>query len=590
MKKQNNSTETYPINVGADSISAQKHRGIKNKHGITLIALVITIIILLILAGVVLNLTLGEHGILKQAEQGAEQYKISEILEKLELEKVDLLARKNGEVPSLQEYIDHLINKGIISEADVMDIDDNNKNITVDGYVFLVEKEASGNIKITYQGKATNEPRIAKIQLIGTTIDSISVKTIAANADGGSYKYSIKNITLGETEFTVVTTLNTNEYTFTGLTIDNDYIIQVELVTSKGNDIKETGAIKTEIPKVTNITLDKMNIELLKGVTDTITAEVLPENALDKTITWTSSNESVVTIDNDGNITAVGEGVAVITVTSNDGSNIKATCNVTVTLPPPPIIGAGGTTHTAKQIPYTWEELSRIAKVISDNYGTGEGQVNNDTAEVNVSINGKSDTLGIGDWTTVNGKKVRILGFNHDTLTNTNAYCEESSNTYAGISFEYVDFVISLAKMNNSTSSFSTGWGGSNLRGTLNSSTINSLQNREYVKQVRKKYVSSGVSLTISNDYLWLLSGSEIWTSMNRGVVTDGTRYKYYKNVNANSTVNNANLVKGGGKSWWTRSYSTYAQSRIHVVTASGSDSDAPTAGDSYGVAPGFCI
>ena len=56
---------------------------------------------------------------------------------------------------------------------------------------------------------------------------------MSANADGGSYKYSIKNITLGETEFTVVTTLNTNEYTFTGLTIDNDYIIQVELVTSK---------------------------------------------------------------------------------------------------------------------------------------------------------------------------------------------------------------------------------------------------------------------------------------------------------------------------------------------------------------------
>jgi hypothetical protein len=42
MKKQNNSTETYPIHVGADSISAQRHRGIKNAHGITLIALVIT--------------------------------------------------------------------------------------------------------------------------------------------------------------------------------------------------------------------------------------------------------------------------------------------------------------------------------------------------------------------------------------------------------------------------------------------------------------------------------------------------------------------------------------------------------------------
>ena len=74
MEKQRNTTKEYPIHVGADSISAQKHRGIKNAHGITLIALVITIIILLILAGVVLNLTLGEHGILKIAEQAGKNY------------------------------------------------------------------------------------------------------------------------------------------------------------------------------------------------------------------------------------------------------------------------------------------------------------------------------------------------------------------------------------------------------------------------------------------------------------------------------------------------------------------------------------
>ena len=210
---------------------------------------------------------------------------------------------------------------------------------------------------------------------------------------------------MGETEFIEVTTLNTNEYTFTGLTINNDYIIQVELVTSEGTDVKETETIKTEPPKVTTITLDKTNIELTKGGTDLVTATVLPEEAIDKTITWASSNGDVVTVDNEGNITAIGEGVAMITATANDGSGISASCNITVTLPPPPTIGAGETAHTAKQIQYTWEELNSIAKVISDNYGTGEGQVNNDTAEVNVSINGKADTLGIGDWTTVNGKK-----------------------------------------------------------------------------------------------------------------------------------------------------------------------------------------
>ena len=533
------------------------------QNGITLIALVITIIILLILAGVVLNLTLGEHGILKKAEQAGEQYKISEILEKLELEKADLYARKNGQAPSLQEYIDHLINKGIITPADVTDVDNSTKNIVIDGYVFTVVEE-SGNIKITYQGKDTKEPRIANLQVVGTTIDSIRIKVVATNTDGASYKYSIKNITTGETEFTLVTTLNTNEYTFTGLTINNEYIIQVELVTTEGTDTKQTSTIKTEPPKVTTITLDKTNIEIVKGGTDTITAEVLPENAIDKTLTWTSSNESVVTVDNTGNITAIGEGVAIITVTSNEVNSVTASCNITVTPPPPPTVGAGGTTHTAKKIQYTWEELNSLAKVISDNYGSGEGQVNNNTAEVNVSINGKSGTLGIGDWTTVNGKQVRILGFNHDALTNQDAYGEGETNTYAGISFEYAE-CMTTARMNASNTN-ANGWRACELRGTLNNTTINSLENKEYIKEVNKQYIktyNNVGSVTTSQDKLWLLSCSEIWNNgytsgaYGYAITKEGEQYKYYKNINANYKVANTNLVKRNNSSanfWWLRS------------------------------------
>ncbi len=572
----------------------------KNNHAITLIALVITIIILLILAGVVLNLTLGEHGILKKAEQGAEQYKISEILEKLELEKVDLVARKNGEIPSLQEYIDHLINKGTITLADVTDIDDNNKNIVVEGYVFLVEKEANGNIKITYQGKDTKEPKIANIQVTGTTIDSISVKVIASNASGASYKYSIKNITLGETEFSEIITISDSECMISGLTINNEYIIQVELIASEGTDTKETGIIKTEPPKVTSITLDKTDITLLVGDTDVITAEVLPENVLDKTITWASSNESVVTVDNSGNVTAIGEGVAIITVTSNEVGTVTATCNITVTPPPPPSAGAGGKNHTAKQIQYTWEELNTLAKVISDNYGTEAGQVNNNTAEVNVSINGKSGTLGIGDWTTVNGKQVRILGFNHDALTNKVAYGEGETNTYAGISFEYVE-CIKIARMNASNTN-ANGWGACELRGTLNNTTYNSLENKQYIKEVSKQYIKTYTqanSVATSNDKLWLLSCSEIWNNgyqsgaYGYAITKEGEQYKYYKNINANNGSNNTNIVKknsGSNVDWWLRSPGYYLGYHFCCVDSSGGSRYSSAELTTKGVAPGFCI
>ncbi len=566
--------------------------------GITLIALVITIIILLILAGVVLNLTLGEHGILKKAEQAGEQYKISEILEKLELEKVDLMLRKNGEVPSLQEYVDHLINKGIISESDVEDIDDNTKNITVAGYVFTIVEDTNRDITISYQGKADNSPRIAKLQVTKTSINSISVTVLSSNANGASYKYSIKNITLGETEFTEVTTLNTNEYTFTGLTINNEYVIQVELVTSKGSDIKETESIKTEPPKVTSITLDKTNIELTKGGTDLVTATVLPEEAIDKTITWTSSNEDVATVDSEGNVTAIGEGIAIITVTSNEVGTVTVSCNITVTPPPPPTAGAGGTTHTAKQIQYTWEELNSIAKVISDNYGTGEGQVNNDTAEVVVSINGKTDTLGIGDWTTVNGLRVRILGFNHDTLASTEAYREGETNTYAGISFEYVDYIIGPVRMNSSRTA-AGGWGVCELRGILNSTTYDSLENKEYVKEVIKQYISTpnnAGSVKTSTDKLWLLSCSEIWNNgytsgaYGYAITKEGEQYKFHKNINAGCDDVNYYLVKRSSSSWWLRSPNYNNNGMFGVVDTDGSVTGKYANNATSYVAPGFAI
>ena len=68
------------------------------------------------------------------------------------------------------------------------------------------------------------------------------------------------------------------------------------------------------------------------------------------------------------------------------------------------------TTHTATEITYTWEELSNIAKMISN-----DSTITNDTIEVKVETNLGTKTLGVGDTATVDGKKVRILGFNHDT-------------------------------------------------------------------------------------------------------------------------------------------------------------------------------
>ena len=77
----------------------------------------------------------------------------------------------------------------------------------------------------------------------------------------------------------------------------------------------------------TGITLDKTALEMLVGDTVTLTATVTPAAATDKTVTWSSSDTSVATVDN-GKIKAVGKGTA--TITAKTVNNKTAACEVTV--------------------------------------------------------------------------------------------------------------------------------------------------------------------------------------------------------------------------------------------------------------------
>ncbi len=79
---------------------------------------------------------------------------------------------------------------------------------------------------------------------------------------------------------------------------------------------------------VTGIELKPTTASIEVGKTVTLTATVSPENAADKTVTWTSNNEQVATVDKDGVVTGVAAGTATITATAGDAS---ATCTVTVT-------------------------------------------------------------------------------------------------------------------------------------------------------------------------------------------------------------------------------------------------------------------
>lgn len=80
---------------------------------------------------------------------------------------------------------------------------------------------------------------------------------------------------------------------------------------------------------VASVALDQEELSLFAGENETVIASVLPLVASNQKVTWTSSDDTVATVDENGVVSAVSAGTAVITVTTEDGS-LTASCTVTV--------------------------------------------------------------------------------------------------------------------------------------------------------------------------------------------------------------------------------------------------------------------
>ena len=91
-----------------------------------------------------------------------------------------------------------------------------------------------------------------------------------------------------------------------------------------------------QIP-VTGVTLDKSTLSLEEGATGNLVATISPENASYKAVRFTSSDEAIATVDDNGLVTAVTAGTADITVESIENGSKTAVCTLTVTEPEPEV-------------------------------------------------------------------------------------------------------------------------------------------------------------------------------------------------------------------------------------------------------------
>ena len=115
-------------------------------------------------------------------------------------------------------------------------------------------------------------------------------------------------------------------------TVENGKVTAVTegeaVITAKAGDKEATCkvTVKMGVVAVESVSLNKKELSLEPGQSETLTTTVLPENATDKTVTWATSNAQVATVEN-GKVTAIAEGEAVITAKAGEK---EATCKVTV--------------------------------------------------------------------------------------------------------------------------------------------------------------------------------------------------------------------------------------------------------------------
>lgn len=104
----------------------------------------------------------------------------------------------------------------------------------------------------------------------------------------------------------------------------------ITVTTSDGGKTAECKVtVVAKVYPVTGVSLNKTSLDLTEGDTETLTATVAPANATNKNVSWSSDKPGIASVDN-GTVTGVAVGSAVITVTTEDGS-FKASCTVTVT-------------------------------------------------------------------------------------------------------------------------------------------------------------------------------------------------------------------------------------------------------------------
>lgn len=217
-------------------------------------------------------------------------------------------------------------------------------NLSGKGFIDLVvEKKVEGKIEVNLAGVKVANLEIKTVEVALSADKNTEIKTLEVKAGD-------VNVTT-EKGTTITTLVADGKVSVTGQGTIQKAVVNVSGVSFEtkpqsqevatgvtpptvgtGTTGGSSGGGTTTVP-VSAISVTPAAMALTVRETGTITAAVSPDNATNKTVTWTSSDEGVATVAN-GVVTAVTEGTATITVTTVDGGK-TAICTVTVKAPQP---------------------------------------------------------------------------------------------------------------------------------------------------------------------------------------------------------------------------------------------------------------
>ena len=240
---------------------------IKNKRGITLIALVVTIVVLLILAGVTISMLTGENGIINQAKNAKEESLKSELEELVDLTLMEYKTDKaSGKNTDLGDLLDSKVGK----DFDAVTEDDESYIVEKNGYDVTVSKDG---IRLTEAGKVDGVR--PKLEVNTTEAEKVTISVQITNkTDLGSVD-SIELLPTNTSVDTIVSSVDLNAGTATFEVEKNDIYKVLVKATTEGIQKQAIKSVKVTYfdiiaPKAT-ITLDKKSIQLGKTVNATVT-------------------------------------------------------------------------------------------------------------------------------------------------------------------------------------------------------------------------------------------------------------------------------------------------------------------------------